>query len=152
MPGFVEIRVEQSRHCTISPMSTPSANRSPLFDAFRPAAAVAAAVANGGGDMVGPSGGVSTPNPTELLSLLSNAVAPGQSTGVQSFSDVVAASVEAGFAAGRGARRASLLEGGGTNVPTTRDTSCPTVPRSSPMLGQHGHMPSPGSFHMSSHG
>ena len=120
---------------------------------FAPAAAVAAAVANGGGGMVGPSGEVINPNSSELLSLLSNAVAPGHSTGVQSFSDmVVAASVGAGFTAGRGASRASLLDGGGTTVPTTRDTSSPVVARSSPMLGPRGHLPSPGSFHVSPSG
>lgn len=102
--------------------------------------------------MIGPSGEVMTPNSAELLSLLSNAVAPGHSAGVQSFSDMVAASVNAGLAAGRGASRASLLEGGGTTVPTTRDTSSPAASRSSPILGPHGHLPSPGSFHVSPSG
>lgn len=122
-----------------------------VFSIFRvtcSAAAVAAAVANGGGGLVGSSGEVRTPTSAELLSLLSNAVAPGHSTGVQSFSDMVAASVGAGFAAGRGARRASLLEG----VPTTRDTSCSAVSRSSPMLGAKGHLPSPSSFRASASG
>lgn len=102
--------------------------------------------------MVSPSGEVRTPNSTELLSLLSNAVVPGHSTGVQSFSEMVAASVGAGFAAGRGARRASMLEATGTTVPTTRDTSSSAVSRSSPMLGAQGHLPSPSSFHVSPSG
>lgn len=90
------------------------------------ATAVAAVVANGGGvGIVDPAGEPRIPGHRDLLSMLSSAIAPGSSMGVRSFTEMVAASVGAGFVAGRGARRAAqraATAAGVSAVPTTRDT------------------------------
>ncbi|CBN77022.1 hypothetical protein Esi_0026_0047 [Ectocarpus siliculosus] len=122
-----------------------------LRNAVATAAAVAAAVANGGGGGGGGRGGdASTPNPTDLLSMLSSVMTPNQSTGARAFTEMVAASVGAGIAAGRGARKGAL-GASTTAVPMTRDTSTSTGRGSSPAVAV-SELPRPGSFHLSRSG
>lgn len=101
------------------------------------AAAVAAAVANSG--VVDDA---TTPNPADLLSMLTSAMEPGHSTETRAFNEMVAASVGAGFAVGRGARRAGLAAAAG--APMATDTSSSASSSSSSMLGIPGKLPSPG--------
>lgn len=119
------------------------------------ATAVAAAVANGGVGMIDPGGEPRIPNPTDLLSILSSAMAPGSSMGVRSFTEMVAASVGAGFAAGRGARRAAQRAAATGAVPATRETPSSSVgfgPSAMLEIPVPGRLPSPQSFEMAPSG
>lgn len=112
----------------------------PPFDVTRTktATALAAAVVHGGVDVGDPGDEPRISSPTELLSLLSSAMAPESSEGVHSFTEMVAASVGAGFVAGRGVRRAAQRAAASSDaaLPTTREAPASSMGfSSSAMLG-----------------